>query len=367
MQIALTKKLAAAIGVKPAPANEVTNPLFCWTANWTNTFDRRKEDMVVMVNNANRFTVTIFGIKRNQFKDIAAKMTAAIRNTLAAMNLNFELIDEYLKQAGEVEFVTNSDRKMTAWVNRQGLDAAFVVGRAENESRGQLKFDDTMGYLASRHSVNYSNNRDDSFVPTEEMVKALTELTGKPAYKYRAFELLVTLDLEIYKATRRLIVPADIEFAKLHKVLQRVFDWKNCHLHDFTVFDGKSGEPIERLVMSEEDLAYDDEARMETGRKLSEYFPKHKHILYMYDMGDSWEHLIEFVREIKEHDRETPFLLEAKGQTPPEDVGGVPGFIEFREIMLDPNHPDHASTKEWVRFWSPELREWDTKPRAIHC
>lgn len=44
------------------------------------------------------------------------------------------------------------------------------------------------------------------------MIDALCEVTGKQAYRYRAFELLVTLDLDIYKAVRKIIVPADIQF-----------------------------------------------------------------------------------------------------------------------------------------------------------
>jgi hypothetical protein len=84
-------------------------------------------------------------------------------------------------------------------------------------------------------------------------------------------------------------------------------------------------------------------------------------------MGDNWEHIIELVRVIDEHYAESPFLLEAAGQTPPEDVGGVPGFIDFREIMLNPKHPDYAEMKEWVGYWSPELPEWEKKPKVIHC
>ena len=63
----------------------------------------------------------------------------------------------------------------------------------------------TLGYAASRRPVNYSKSSGDGYIPAEEMVKALVELTGKPAYQHRAFELLVTLDLAIYKATRRLL------------------------------------------------------------------------------------------------------------------------------------------------------------------
>lgn len=366
MQISLTKKLATAAGIKPITDEKSEIPLFSWTANWTNTFENRKEDLVVMVNHATRFIVTIYGIKRNRFINIEGIMIAAIRHTLLAMNLNPELVDEYMNRAGDVTYTPNHDRKITAQVNRQGLDAAFVVGRAVNESEGRLKFEDTMGHIVSRRPVNYSSTPDDAFIPAEEMHKVLSEFTGKPAYNYRAFELLVTLDLEIYKAERRLIVPADIELLQLHATLQKVFRWKNYHLYDFVVFDKKKNEPCARLVPDEESLSYDKEAILMDGHKLSEYFPANSHILYSYDMGDNWKHEIELVRVIDMHHSESPYLLEASGQAPPEDVGGMSGYIDFREIMLNPNHPEYASIKEWAGYWSPELQEWEIRPRVIH-
>ena len=367
MQIALTMKLANAMGLKTSPIDSATNPLFSWTANWINIFERRKEDMVVMVNNATRFTVSIYGVKRNNFKDVASKMTAAIRNTLLAMNLNEELINEYMRQAGEIVYCSNNDRKITAWVNRQGLEAVFTVGRAISDSKGSIKYDDTLGHIVSRGPVNYSINHADGYIPAEKMIKALSELTGIQAYQYKAFELFVTLDLDIYAATRRLIVPADIAFADLHKLLQHVFKWKNYHLHDFTVFDDEQQKSVARLVMRGDDSIYDGDAILEDGCRLSDYFPKYKYMLYTYDMGDNWEHQIELARVIEQHNEDSPYLLEAVGQTPPEDVGGVSGFIDFRVIMLNPEHPDYTETKEWAGYWSPELREWDTRPKVIHC
>lgn len=212
--------------------------------------------------------------------------------------------------------------------------------------------------------MGYGNTHEDSFIPATEMIKALSDLTGKPVYKYRAFELLATLDLEIYKATRRLIVPADMEFQRLHSVLQDVFDWKNHHLYDFAMFDD-SGALVTRLVPDEESLSYDDDAILMDEHRLSEYFPRHKRILYTYDMGDSWEHEMELIRVIDEHTEDSPYLLEAIGQTPPEDVGGVGGFIEFREIMLNPDRSEYAETKEWAGNWSPDLWEWKARPRVI--
>jgi hypothetical protein len=119
------------------------------------------------------------------------------------------------------------------------------------------------------------------------------------------------------------------------------------------------------LVMDEEGLEYAENGVLEAGHALSEYFPQYKHILYTYDMGDNWEHEIELVRVIEEHDADAPYMLKAVGQAPPEDVGGVGGFIEFREVMLDPAHEDYAETKAWAGYWKPELSEYETRPKVV--
>jgi hypothetical protein len=70
----------------------------------------------------------VYQVKRKDMSKVRAEMmTAAIRNTLLALNLNVEIDDEYLKIAGEVCFTTNKDRQMTAWVNRAGLQAIDMV------------------------------------------------------------------------------------------------------------------------------------------------------------------------------------------------------------------------------------------------
>ena len=366
MQIALTKKLADAMGVNSLSVHEDENPLFSCTANWTKVWDnRRSEDMIVLVNNATRFTVAIYQVKRKDLKNVAEMMRTAISNTLLlSMNLNPELVEEYMRLAGEVEFAQNRNRKTAAWVTKAGLECSFCVGREYN---GIAKmFSDTVGASANYRHVNYSGNTNDGFVPYRAMINALTELTGKQAYKYLAFELLVTLDLEVYKAVRRIIVPADLEFERLHKVLQSVFDWQTYHIYDFTIFDGNKSIPVARIVPFEDDLEYDEDAILMKGHTLTEFLPEHKHMLYTYDMGDNWEHEIQLMRVIEDYDKESPYLLEANGQTPPEDVGGVGGFVNFREIMLNPSHPEYGEMKEWAKYWTTELSDWRSRPRVIH-
>lgn len=120
MQIALTKKLATAIKVKVPAADENVDPVFSWTANWTRVWENRKaEDMLVLVNNATRFTVVIYEVKRARLKNVEQIMTEAIKNTLNAMNFNPEMIDAYMQMAGDVTFVKNSNRKATIGIDRE--------------------------------------------------------------------------------------------------------------------------------------------------------------------------------------------------------------------------------------------------------
>ncbi len=317
----------------------------------------------MLVNNATRFTVAIYQVKRKDLKNVAEMMRTAISNTLLSMNLNPDLVEEYMQLAGEVEFTQNRNRQTASWVAKAGQECAYHVG---NEYNGIAKmFSDTVGVSANYRIVNCSGNNNEGFYPYKSMINALSELTGKQAYKYRAFELMITLDLEVYKAVRRIIVPADIEFTRLHKVLQSVFSWQSYHLYDFTIFDDYNGEAVARLVPFEEDLEYDENATLMKGHTLSEFFSEHKHMIYTYDMEDNWEHEIQLVRVIEEYDKESPYLLEASGQTPPEDVGGVGGFVSFREIMLNPNHPEYGEMKEWAKYWTIELTDWKSRPRVI--
>nr|WP_231168578.1 plasmid pRiA4b ORF-3 family protein [Bradyrhizobium sp. 41S5] len=42
-----------------------------------------------------------------------------------------------------------------------------------------------------------------------------------------------------------------------------------------------------------------------------------------------------------------PFLLEAAGRCPPEDVGGAPGYAEYLDAIGDSTHPEHEHMRRW--------------------
>src|SRR5690606_19689467 len=44
---------------------------------------------------------------------------------------------------------------------------------------------------------------------------------------------------------------------------------------------------------------------------------------------------------------DSPWCLDGANACPPEDVGGIPGYADFRAIMADPAHPGHDDLIQW--------------------
>jgi hypothetical protein len=203
------------------------------------------------------------------------------------------------------------------------------------------------------------------------MFKDLEQFAGERIFSGKAVQLKVTLKLEGQDVWRRIIVPADRTFEDLHGIIQVSFGWKDYHLHEYYLYDHTvSGSelspfhpvyheggysPVLNLVCSEEAYQYTKELKMvlETGIKLSEYIPPYKRLKYIYDFGDTWQHYIDVEKTIEDYDTFYPVCLEGEGNTPPEDVGGPPGYMEFREILLPtqiirPQTYGRLGKNEWI-------------------
>jgi hypothetical protein len=68
-----------------------------------------------------------------------------------------------------------------------------------------------------------------------------------------------------------------------------------------------------------------------------------------YDFGDSWEHEI-LIEDLWRAELGLKFAVCVDGQNacPPEDVGGYPGYEEFREAIADPDHQERDRMLDWV-------------------
>ena len=77
---------------------------------------------------------------------------------------------------------------------------------------------------------------------------------------------------------------------------------------------------------------------------------------YEYDFGDGWEHEVVFEGRLRaEPGKRYPLCLEGARACPPEDVGGVWGYLDFLAAISDPKNESHDEMREWIgRKFDPE-------------
>jgi hypothetical protein len=140
---------------------------------------------------------------------------------------------------------------------------------------------------------------------------------------------------------RRVDFPLDANLKMLHGVIQSAMGWFDYHLWEFEAGDRRYGVP---------DPDWSDESLLAAkNTKFKTVIERDiRQILYIYDMGDNWEHIIT-VEEIRDGEPGTkyPRYVEGQRRAPPEDCGGTPGFEAFLDAIADAKHPEHAQLTEW--------------------
>jgi hypothetical protein len=161
----------------------------------------------------------------------------------------------------------------------------------------------------------------------------------KPKQIYR---LKVTLQETAPAVWRRLLVPADMSLAKFHRVLQDSFGWTNSHLNCFECWSGCFG-----MVGIEEDA---DDLEDERRTKLASVLPNEGAcLIYRYDYGDDWEHLVVLERILEpDHRHHYPLCVGGARACPPEDCGGTSGYEELCRVLLSSKDEEHDSTLTWL-------------------
>ncbi|MGP6276435.1 plasmid pRiA4b ORF-3 family protein [Pseudomonas aeruginosa] len=150
---------------------------------------------------------------------------------------------------------------------------------------------------------------------------------------------------------RRIRVTGDCTLRKLHHFIQAAFGWHSSHLHEFS--DGVSRfMPLDAEVMDMHDDSLDDRKT-----KLRRALKEANRLRYLYDFGDSWQHVIA-VEAIEPCDFTGSWcdLLDGARACPPEDVGGVPGYQHFLDSIQQPISEEGRRALDWAGGkFDPEL------------
>ncbi len=142
---------------------------------------------------------------------------------------------------------------------------------------------------------------------------------------------------------RRIQLAADATFWELHTAIQDAMGWQDHHLHEFTLLgtEDRIGIPLE-----DDPLAILPGWQIPIDHYLSYDRPL---ALYQYDFGDSWCHEVRFEERLSmDRRRRYPRCIDGKRRCPPEDCGGVGGYVGFLQAVSDPTHPEHHQMLHWA-------------------
>lgn len=149
---------------------------------------------------------------------------------------------------------------------------------------------------------------------------------------------------------RRFTMPAEANFADLHRVIQKAMGWNDEQSHQFRYGKGRS---LTSVISdnSKEQVAPGDTFQDEKEVTLLNFVGRRRlplRLLYRYDFFDDWTH--ELVIEEKGEDEDAPKLLGGERACPPEDCGGSFGYREcmggFDEWMDDDYDPEAFDPKD---------------------
>ena len=151
------------------------------------------------------------------------------------------------------------------------------------------------------------------------------------------YQLKITLKQTLPPIWRRIQI-REFSLSHLHELIQVAMGWERCHLFEFVIDGKKYGDPNMDDVLDTDSYHLKDV--LDQGISAFQY---------VYDFGDWWDHEI-VVEKCFDAKNETPLALCLDGDRacPPEDVGGVPGFVRFVAAISDPNDPEHQRMLDWM-------------------
>jgi hypothetical protein len=150
----------------------------------------------------------------------------------------------------------------------------------------------------------------------------------------------ITLDGLRPPIWRRVVAPSCVTLSRFHDILQIAMGWANCHRHRFQRESrefGPAGPSGDSLV----------DAR---GCTLKHLLARPgDSIRYEYDFRDGWRHTV-VLEEVIARAAGPPQTRCIGGERacPPEDCGGVQGYVALLEAIHDPFHARHLEMLAWA-------------------
>lgn len=171
-----------------------------------------------------------------------------------------------------------------------------------------------------------------------------------------ALQFLIELAGSSPRVWRRILVPFDSNFHKLHLAIQGAMGWDNSHLYLFseTGFDSKLQYTYPIDDFDSDPTVVQKDARRSLIKKV--FSQSYNRLQYIYDYGDHWIHHVLFEKFVDE-ELDAPYCIEGAGACPPEDCGGLRGYEAMIKCFKTPGDPEKEEYRVWLGLGKKE--NWD--------
>ena len=157
----------------------------------------------------------------------------------------------------------------------------------------------------------------------------------------RMYQLRITIEGITPPIWRQVEVSENYSFYKLHHIIQKIFGWTNSHIWCF-LHEGVDAPITNPWLWGGGTTRWDKTIKLKALLR-----KEGDSILYEYDQGDSWKHLI--VLEKADGLKITkPLCVDGKRAGPPEDCGGVGGYGEMIHHLHHPEKDGYLELLEWL-------------------
>lgn len=183
---------------------------------------------------------------------------------------------------------------------------------------------------------------------------------AKRPIRYVAEQLVlkVTLVGSTPAIWRRVEVYGGLTLDDLHIVIQCAFAWNNSHLHHYLVppegkLTQKAMRAAKRYHAMPHELAMDDDdnpaGRSDETLVGNIFTDTCKQIVYEYDFGDSWNHIVKLEKRTPGGDRNhVPVCIAGDRGAPLDDMGGIYGYYAWIDALANPKSDMHQQAVEWL-------------------
>lgn len=227
-----TKDLLKALKVEKTDKPDIYNKLFSWNGK---VMKVGRRNLVYLMNDASKLSVILYGMTGKEFKHFEDHVKEGIREVLKDCDVAEDIIDGYLKEAGEGIFTSSGTRKQLGVLNNSALEAEYMFDLYYRE--GLIQRD-----LCAQHNQMIVKHDDGDYVTPKNTIKTLLEehyekkktpfdLGEIALYMFNADEFGPVPFLNIYDGSISMIERgteeyADIEFDEDYEMIEtETFDF----------------------------------------------------------------------------------------------------------------------------------------------